>query len=82
MLPYLVGGYFDLSTTAALTVDCLCMYVFTAGMERVKLWLSVACMLWVVCWSGQKANGQGMLSIRERGSILYLGMAMEILNLP
>jgi len=63
MLPYLVGGYFDLSTSAALIVDGLCMYVFTAGMEKVKLWLSVVCMLGVMCWSGQKANGQDMLSI-------------------
>jgi len=83
MLPYLVGGYFDFLTSAALIVDCLCMYVFTAGMERVKLWLVVACILWVMCWSGQKANGQGMLSIcicKKPSCVKLQGMLVNIVH--
>ena len=41
-------------------------YVPTTEMEIPRLWLVVAGILWVMCWSGQKANGQqGMLICRE-----------------
>jgi len=37
------------------------LIVFTTEMEFTRLWLLVAYMLWVMCWSGQNANGQSML---------------------
>jgi len=41
-------------------------YVFTTEMDIAWLWLLVAGILWVMCWSGRKANGQqGMLICRE-----------------
>ena len=44
----------------------LLYYVPTTEMEIARLRLVVAGILWVMCWSGQKANGQqGMLVCRE-----------------
>ena len=40
-------------------VDNVC--VFTTEMGIARLWLLVAGMLWVMCWSGRMANGQSML---------------------
>ena len=41
-------------------------YVFATEMGIARLRLLVAGILWVMCWSGQKANGQqGMLVHRE-----------------
>jgi len=40
--------------------------LFTTDMGIASLWLLVAGILWVMCWSGQKANGQqGMPVCRE-----------------
>ena len=55
----------DHLTSTALTVDCLCVCVFTAEMGIARLWLLVAGMLWVLCWSGQRANGQSGKYIAE-----------------
>ena len=38
------------------------LIIFTTEMEFTRPWLLVAYMLWVMCWSGQNANGQSMLS--------------------
>ena len=46
--------------SAAAAVDCLCVCVFTTEMGIARLWFLVVGMLWVMCWSGRNANGQGM----------------------
>ena len=44
-------------------------YVFTTEMGIARLWLLVACILWVMCWSEQRANGQqGMCICSECGT--------------
>ena len=46
--------------TADLTVDCLRVHcICTTAMGIARLWLLVAGMLCVMCWSVQRANGQG-----------------------
>ena len=64
--------------SSTLQLSMLIVYgcVFTTEMEIARLWLLVAGMLWVGCWSGQNANGQGMLLCTElrciRGIIIYV----------
>ena len=42
-------------------------------MEIARLWLLVVGMLWVMCWSGQRANGQGTLcTVYKKPSYLIL----------
>jgi len=46
-----VGGSFDVSTSATLTVDYV--YVFTTGMGIARLWLLVAVLEWTKGkWAG------------------------------
>jgi len=43
-----VGGFFDLSTSAALTVNCLCLCI----MYLLQKWRLLGCGSWLLVYSG------------------------------
>ena len=74
LFPFMMFYWLELAWHSSGTVQASDLVLAATGTLEV-VWFSILWLIRIYC-------SHQLLCIRERGSVLYLGMATEILNLP